>query len=456
MRSEPEDPSVDVLVFAGAGIGHYLPIAGLLSELTEPCRVAVCAQVAEDHPLAAMVRNDGHTFVPWPAEPPPTVGGRIPQLARRTLSRRVVPRLAIRGRPDAPLPSVACRTAFALSSVLRPWSDVGADRARSIDSLLARFTPSLVLTEGNEDWVERCAATRSLDWALYTTGPVSTVVRGRPVGPAGFPPTMSAGTQFANSVVRVAKQLRRRATRHRLEHVAQSLGHTDRRRPTAAFACSVEELDAYAGLAAHGFEYAGLFPYRPPSWWAPAMLDDVDAPARRTVVVSWGSGEHEGDASFFDRLLPVLIELAEDRDVVVVSSQPAVSRAVTAAGCDSMSVIERSDGPPYELFRRAAVVITHGGYGTIKDAVAMGAAVLVAPEIVADRMETAQRVLVSGVGRSVNRSTVDTPMLRSTLHEVLNDVHIRRSVAVVGAALRDGSRHEDLTGRLRAALTRTG
>jgi len=336
--------------------------------------------------------------------------------------------------------------------LLTPWSDASAARARALDAVLTVLRPRPALTESNEAWCERLAASHSLEWALYTTGPVSTVVRGRPVGPAGFPPAMGPGTRAANAVVRTAKQLRRAGSRRRVRRVAESLGHHGRRAPIATFAFSVAELDAYPGLPGHDFEYVGLFPYRAPAWWSPDMLGDIDESERTSLVVTWGSGEHADDATFFDRLLPALVELAEDRDVVVLSSQPEVHRCVTAAGRGSLVATDRHNGPPYDLFRRAAAVVTHGGYGTIKEAVALGAAVLVTPEVVADRMETAQRVLVSGVGRSVNRATVDTAALRAALHQVLHDPEVRAKVATVGATLRDDARHGDLTARLRAAI----
>lgn len=452
----------DLLVLAGAGLGHYHPIAGLLAALGPGVRVAVSAAVPADHPLVAKVHEDGHTFL---SRPDHALGHRrrsaqVLVALRRLLTRRVVPALARRGDPAAPLPGLAARTAFGLATVVGPLDEADPARGAALAALVRRTRPTLVLSEGNEDWMPHVAAACGVDWAYYTTGPVMTVRPDRPVGPAGFPAERTGATRVADTVLRWAKQVR---ARRRARLVSDAAGPAlvdpasgSASAPPAArparwkLAFSVPELDDDERLPPHDLTYVGLVPYRPPTWWPDAGAAAHSA-ERDTILVSWGSGGSAADRSLLELLAPVLARRAQQDGlrVVVLTSDAA------ADGLAAFPELEhRPHGPtpPYEDLRRARLVIGHGGYGTIKEAVALGAPVLVTPEVVADRMETARRVLTAGVGRSVNRYAVTAAHLETVIDELLQDPGTERAVDRVGAALRDPGPGDWAVAALRAAI----
>lgn len=440
MQDEPDDTH-DVLVLAGAGLGHYHPVGGFLAALGDDLRVVVSAPVPADHPMLAKVVADGHDVLEWPTAAGDAAVGRRGVLAarmlralRRLLVRRVVPWLAGRGDPAAPLPSTLCRTAFALSTLVAPLDDVRVARGRAIDELVRRSGARLVLSEGNEEWLPVVAAARGVDWAYYTTGPVLTVTQGRPVGPAGFAPRPRGAERIANELLLGAKELRNRRRARVLERAATDGFGALRRAPAASLSFSVPELDDSAGLVPHDIEYAGLFPYRAPEWW-PADDAAIDRGERDTVVWSGGSGDGAAEAHFVDALVPALARLATSLRVVVLSTDEQLGARL--ADHPGIEVRPPGDAPPYDELARARLVITHGGYGTIKEAVACGAPVLVAAQVAADRMETSRRVLTSGVGASVNRASVTAVELSRVIDRVLADEQVAARVLEVGRALRD-------------------
>ena len=150
----------------------------------------------------------------------------------------------------------------------------------------------------------------------------------------------------------------------------------------------------------------------------------------------------------------MLVELSRTHRVVVQSGDASHRELMSEALVDApeVLVLPPDRAPQYDEYRRARLVISHGGYGTINEAVAFGSPILVLPELVADRMETARRVLFAGVGRSVNRYTATTASLRTTVMDVLGDDDVRSAVASVGADLRDRRGREEMLDRLRSEI----
>jgi UDP:flavonoid glycosyltransferase YjiC (YdhE family) len=224
-------------------------------------------------------------------------------------------------------------------------------------------------------------------------------------------------------------------------------GRTDP--PTACIAFAAASLDDHASTPA-AWRYVGLSPYHPPQrWWS-----EEDPPERDTVLVTWGSGRVGGERELLGQLIPVLIELSHDLRIVVQSADSEVREMVEVqfSGEGRVETQTPNRDPQYDLYRRARLVIGHGGYGTINEALAFGAPVLVLPELVADRMETARRVHRAGVGASLNRYTATTSSLRTTVHRILAEPAIQCAVEHVGADLRDRSPSEQVLDQLRTFL----
>lgn len=196
--------------------------------------------------------------------------------------------------------------------------------------------------------------------------------------------------------------------------------------------------------------------YRAPQGWR-ALAGASEA--RDRVLVTWGSGDVRDEA----QLLAIVLGALDDRDdldeVVVLSGSPAVleGAAAFATSLDPpwrLRTRRVSANPPLDEMGRARLVVCHGGWGSINEAVALGAPVLVVPELAADRMETAQRVITAHVGTSVDRYTLSVETTRTAIGAMLGDPIVQQSVAEVGTELRDERAMVSIQRRLRRELER--
>jgi UDP:flavonoid glycosyltransferase YjiC (YdhE family) len=217
-------------------------------------------------------------------------------------------------------------------------------------------------------------------------------------------------------------------------------------------------LDAPAALSpsrVHRFRAAGTTPGRLPDWW-PGNNDPL-------VYLSFGSVAGGMDFVFprvyqaaLDQLaeLPVrvLVTIGNEREPLELGPQPANVR------------VERWV-PQADVAARAAVMVVHGGYGTVHGALTAGVPLVVAP-LFADQPLNARRVAQLGAGialpepGSLGRLGEEAPRLFAGLGEavarVLDDSRYRRTarrVAMSAATLRPV---EASSGVLLAAVARRG
>ena len=81
---------------------------------------------------------------------------------------------------------------------------------------------------------------------------------------------------------------------------------------------------------------------------------------------------------------------------------------------------------------RCAVVVTHGGHGTVVRALASGAAVVACP-VAGDMNENAARVDWAGVGRRIPRRWLSPAAVRLAVRRVLEDAAVRERVEALSA-----------------------
>jgi UDP:flavonoid glycosyltransferase YjiC (YdhE family) len=441
-----------VMVLVGAGAGHYHPIAAFVSELVaDPGSVVFVTDVPAGHRLRDRMAADGFRVMDLDTATRRRPVDRGLQAVRRRLVRHVAPRLATFSGTDAALPSLPSRTVFALASLLRPLKEARAERGTSLDGLLAALEPDLVLAESHDDWLEVLCARHRIPWARYTTGPVASLDPHRPIEPAGLTPELPGFERPVNAVLRTAGLARRRAAHRRVDRAGRRLfGATSRRGPVARFAFAARALDDHAAGPSHGWDYLGLSPHHAPDGWSAAPADE----ARDTVLVTWGTGRVGSEADLMGTLAPVLGELGTEQRVVVLSGNPDTARTLATCTPEGAEVIVRppSDSPPYDEYRRARLVVAHGGYGTINESVAFGSPVLVIPELVADRMETARRVMHARVGRSINRYGATPHSIRTAVHDLLGDASPSGQLTSVSAELRDRGPRDEMLRRLTEAM----
>jgi UDP:flavonoid glycosyltransferase YjiC (YdhE family) len=439
----------DVLVLAGSGVGHFHPVAAFVARLVPPERVVYAAVLRDGHPVRSKVERDGSRLVERAPAPEHGLADRALTVARRTVVRRWTPRLARRGPADAALPGLASRCTFALASLLRPVEDARASDGEQLHRLLTELRPSLVLAESHDHWLRVLCAHHGVPWVRYTTGPVAELSSSRPTEPGGFDPGLRGAEGAASRALLLARRAREAIGARRVARAAARIGVSGDAAPVARIAFACASMDDHPTHPS-SWTYAGLSPYRPPADWR----DAPPATGRDSVLVTWGSGRVGGERELLDRLLPVLVELAATHRIVVQSADEAlrssVHEAVAPHGVVEVQAPDRD--PQYDLYRRAALVIGHGGYGTINEAVAFGAPVLVLPELVADRMETARRVQQAGVGATLNRYTATTETLRAAVRRAMTATSVQQAVLRVGAELRDPSASERILRDLRALI----
>lgn len=450
MTQAERDGSVDVLVVSGsgAGIGHFHPIAAFAQQLTDPSKIVFTVNQDTDNPVRQKLIEDGMRFVEWQPSPEHGLLSRSFTVLRQQATRRWAPWLAARGT-DLDLPGRSSRFVFALASAIRPLEASRRSTGEQLNKMLRDLRPRLVLAEGYDEWLSVLCGHRGIPWARYTTGPVSEPHPSRPVQPAGIDPRLSGFDRVANSILYGVARLRESTATRRIRRSAEEMGVSGQSPPMERFAFTSRQLDDHSALATT-WKYVGLSPYSAPAeWW------EFDGGSNRdSLLVTWGSGRVGGELTLLQKLIPVLDEFAASHRVVVQSSDPKARELLATGLANRPSVIVQSPNrdPQYEEYQRALLVIGHGGYGTINESVAFGAPVLILPETVADRMETARRVMHGGVGRTINRYATSVELLRQAVADAMTSSEIAAATERVGADLRDRRAMLDLVGELQHAM----
>jgi MGT family glycosyltransferase len=198
------------------------------------------------------------------------------------------------------------------------------------------------------------------------------------------------------------------------------------------------DVPAYMPIAASApasFRYVG------PLLWdaalpAPAWLARLDR-RRPTLYFTMGS---TGDAAFFQEAIRVF---GGSEYQVLITTGGLADPALGGALPDNVFVERYAPGEA--LMRTSDVVISHGGNGTVYQALSCGVPLIGFPTIFEQEINM-QRVCALGAGLRLWRREYDARALRRAVEQVLGDAGYRRRCA----ALADEIAHLD--GRRRAAL----
>jgi UDP:flavonoid glycosyltransferase YjiC (YdhE family) len=87
--------------------------------------------------------------------------------------------------------------------------------------------------------------------------------------------------------------------------------------------------------------------------------------------------------------------------------------------------------PQTTLFRRCDAVVTHGGYGTVLDAIRAGLPMVILP-LFADQPENARRCAILGVAEVISPDEVSADQVRSATLQILQTPSYRRNTCRVG------------------------
>lgn len=448
--STGEQATAAVVAFVLPGIGHYLPIASLIGELDPAGGVAIAAELPADSPLAARVAADGFTFISITPITASTRTSRPLRALARLLRGRIAPLLAARGRRPIGLPSLPARFAFAMGTQVLPIPHTTPAAGAALGAILDGTRPQLILAEYDSPWFRVLTAERSIPYARYTICPVGALQRGRPSTPAGLDPALPGLQAAMNRVNIAARSLRkRRADRvwraARAAHLAGNGGSLVEADPIATVAFSARSLDDYPRCPQHTYHYVGASLYR--------LHGPVTTEGHRdTILITWGSASAPSDAEVLQRLLPALVGFTATLRVAVQTDDPLTRQRIAAAS-DQIVLLDSAPGPLYDEYRRARLVIGHGGYGTIIESLCFGAPILTIPLMAADRLETGQRILQAGVGLTLDRYTFGAADATQAIERLLSEPSFVERARLVGADLRDRTERDRLLARLRTAIS---
>lgn len=162
-------------------------------------------------------------------------------------------------------------------------------------------------------------------------------------------------------------------------------------------------------------------------------LDGDRGGRRRRVLVSLGT--HNGAAG--DRFYRLLLEAVagQGASLQVILVAPAASRSALGDLPDHVLAVERV--PQLALLDEVDAVVTHGGLGTVSEALMAGKPLVVAP-IRDDQPLIAERVEALGVGVRVRFGRVRAGELAAAIGSVLTDPAFAEAAQRVGDALRAG------------------
>ncbi|MDF2807328.1 MAG: glycosyl transferase, partial [Cellulosimicrobium sp.] len=111
-----------------------------------------------------------------------------------------------------------------------------------------------------------------------------------------------------------------------------------------------------------------------------------------------------------------------------------------------------ASAPHHAVMRDAALVVTHGGHGTLLKAFAAGCPVVVMPHG-RDQGDNAVRVTLRGAGVALSRKA-SAERVAHAVRQVLDDPAYRRRAAALGDAVRRDAEHSTLVAELEDLGTR--
>jgi UDP:flavonoid glycosyltransferase YjiC (YdhE family) len=163
----------------------------------------------------------------------------------------------------------------------------------------------------------------------------------------------------------------------------------------------------------------------------PAWAEDADwepPPGAAPLVLVALSSTFQGQVECLQRVVDALAGLPVRG---LVTTGPAVDPGALRPSGDVTVV---AAAPHRAVLRHAALVVTHGGHGTLVKALAAGVPAVVLPHG-RDQADNAARVVHHGAGASLPRTARPQAIARA-VRRVLDDPAHRRAASALGAAIR--------------------
>lgn len=192
---------------------------------------------------------------------------------------------------------------------------------------------------------------------------------------------------------------------------------------------TLPELDEYSQQADARWHWVGPVPGP-----APASLDEPLLEAGDRPLVLVGLTTHTAYGPQTELMQNILDALSELSVRVVATTRPAIdARALRVP----KNAIVRDYLPHRTLMPRVAVCVTHGGHGTLTEALLQGVPLVCLPHPRSDQLYLAQRVAALGAGVFVDR---DSPpaAIREAVQTVLSTGSFRDSAKSLQKRIGEG------------------
>ena len=162
-----------------------------------------------------------------------------------------------------------------------------------------------------------------------------------------------------------------------------------------------------------------------PNW---ASVDWTPPPGDDPLVLVGLSSTYQDHGATLQHIVDALATLPVR---AIVTTGPALDAGSIAA---ASNVVVVPSAPHTQVLEHAAVVVTHGGHGTVVKALAAGVPLVVLPHG-RDQLDNAVRVTSRGAGIKLKRTATGIQIARA-VSTVLTDPTYRESAALLGAAIR--------------------
>jgi MGT family glycosyltransferase len=190
--------------------------------------------------------------------------------------------------------------------------------------------------------------------------------------------------------------------------------------------------------------------YTGPELGDPAWASDecAEPPGEGPLIVVALSSTYQGQEAVLGRILEALSTLPVR---ALVTLGPGVEALSVPVPPNAMVVGRASHGA---LLRRARLVITHGGHGTVLRALAAGVPLVVLP-MGRDQADNAARVAARGAGIALSRNA-PSRALRSAVARAIADTALRAGARALAATLLAERRGDRAVDELEGLAARSG
>jgi MGT family glycosyltransferase len=208
---------------------------------------------------------------------------------------------------------------------------------------------------------------------------------------------------------------------HPLQHLVEQANTA-----TVRFVGTARAFDIPSNRLPADVRYVGPL-IRDPEWVQP-WISPWEAEDRRPLVVVGFSTSFQNHAACLQRVIDACAQLP----VRVLVTLGGAIRQTELHPSPNVVVVESA--PHVEVMRDAAIVVTHGGHGTVMTALMHGVPLLVVPHG-RDQGDNAVRVTELRAGLAV-QNTASTAQIHAALSELLADAAFRTNARTLSNAIR--------------------